>query len=142
MEGCLSGSWDPFKDQWGEYGGRIYTTALGALSLQVYYRYATQEDRTSGLRSRNAVTIQRKTGVSSEKALNSEPESSKLESPKVKSPKAKSSKSKSSKTKSPKADSPKAESVESTVDPDTLIEPSELEVDEDEGLRELDGDTK
>ena len=142
VEGCLSGSWDPFKDQWGEYGGRIYTTALGALSLQVYYRYATQEDRTSGLRSRNAVTIQRKDGVSSEKTLTSEPESPTPESSKLESPKSKSSKSKSLKSKSPKADPPKAEGVESTIDPDTLIEPSELEVDEDEGLRELDEDTK
>ncbi|MDO4574304.1 MAG: carboxypeptidase regulatory-like domain-containing protein [Planctomycetia bacterium] len=50
-EGCESGSWDPFDDTWGEYGGRVYTTALGALSLQVYYRYATEEDRVSGLKT-------------------------------------------------------------------------------------------
>jgi hypothetical protein len=36
--GDEGGSWDP--DQiWGGYGGRTYSTALGALSLEVYYRY-------------------------------------------------------------------------------------------------------
>lgn len=38
FEGDLSGSWDP-SDVWGGYGGRPYTTALGALCLEVYYRY-------------------------------------------------------------------------------------------------------
>jgi len=37
-EGDLAGSWDP-SDVWGGYGGRPYTTALGALCLEVYYRY-------------------------------------------------------------------------------------------------------
>jgi len=32
------GSWDPV-DAWGEEGGRIYSTALCALMLEVYYRY-------------------------------------------------------------------------------------------------------
>jgi len=32
------GSWDP--QSWiDEYGGRVFTTALGALTLEVYYRY-------------------------------------------------------------------------------------------------------
>ncbi|MDO4582804.1 MAG: carboxypeptidase-like regulatory domain-containing protein [Planctomycetia bacterium] len=57
-EGCERGSWDPYSDPWGEYGGRIYTTALGALSLQVYYRYATEEDQTSGLRTRGRITAE------------------------------------------------------------------------------------
>ncbi len=35
-----AGSWDPKDDKWGDKrGGRIYTTALGALCLEVYYRY-------------------------------------------------------------------------------------------------------
>jgi len=38
VEGDLTGSWDP-SDVWGGYGGRPYTTALGALCLEVYYRY-------------------------------------------------------------------------------------------------------
>lgn len=32
------GSWDPV-DAWGEEGGRVYSTALCALMLEVYYRY-------------------------------------------------------------------------------------------------------
>jgi len=32
------GSWDPI-DEWGPAGGRVYATALGALTLEVYYRY-------------------------------------------------------------------------------------------------------
>jgi hypothetical protein len=34
-----AGSWDPKDDKWGNRGGRVYTTALGALCLEVYYRY-------------------------------------------------------------------------------------------------------
>lgn len=32
------GSWDP-NDLWGGYGGRVYSTALATLCLEVYYRY-------------------------------------------------------------------------------------------------------
>jgi hypothetical protein len=35
---CCAGSWDP-KDPWGEEGGRVYSTALMALCLEVYYRF-------------------------------------------------------------------------------------------------------
>jgi hypothetical protein len=34
-----SGSWDPEACLWGGYGGRVYTTSLAVLCLQVYYRY-------------------------------------------------------------------------------------------------------
>ena len=37
-DGDLAGSWDP-DTLWGSHGGRVYTTALGALCLEVYYRY-------------------------------------------------------------------------------------------------------
>jgi hypothetical protein len=37
-EGDLGGSWDP-RCVWGGHGGRIYTTALGCMCLEVYYRY-------------------------------------------------------------------------------------------------------
>jgi hypothetical protein len=37
-EGPLSGSWDP-DALWGGHGGRVYSTALGALCLEVYYRF-------------------------------------------------------------------------------------------------------
>ncbi|HEV3021977.1 MAG TPA: squalene--hopene cyclase, partial [Pirellulales bacterium] len=36
--GDEAGSWDP-NDVWGGHGGRVYSTALGALCLEVYYRY-------------------------------------------------------------------------------------------------------
>ena len=37
-EGPLAGSWDN-SDLWGSYGGRVYTTALATLTLEVYYRF-------------------------------------------------------------------------------------------------------
>jgi hypothetical protein len=39
--GCRNGSWDPGVDRWGFEGGRVYATALNALTLEVYYRYAS-----------------------------------------------------------------------------------------------------
>lgn len=36
-DGPLAGSWDP-NDPWGRYGGRLYSTALATLTLEVYYR--------------------------------------------------------------------------------------------------------
>jgi len=36
--GEADGSWDP-DPVWGGHGGRVYTTALSVLSLEVYYRY-------------------------------------------------------------------------------------------------------
>ncbi len=37
-EGPRAGSWDP-DSAWGGYGGRVYSTALGAMCLEVYYRF-------------------------------------------------------------------------------------------------------
>lgn len=37
-DGQLAGSWSP-TGIWGGYGGRVYSTATAALSLEVYYRY-------------------------------------------------------------------------------------------------------
>ncbi len=38
--GCARGSWDP-DPRWGQQGGRVYSTALAVLTLEVYYRFAT-----------------------------------------------------------------------------------------------------
>ena len=38
-DGANKGSWDP-KGPWGFSGGRVYSTALGVLCLEVYFRYA------------------------------------------------------------------------------------------------------
>ncbi len=39
--GDEKGSWDPALDAWGSrHGGRVYTTAMGVLCLEVYFRYS------------------------------------------------------------------------------------------------------
>ena len=49
-DGPLAGSWSP-DDLWGGHGGRIYSTAMATLMLEVYYRFlplyagASDEDR-------------------------------------------------------------------------------------------------
>lgn len=47
-EGSLAGSWDD-DDVWGGHGGRVYTTAMGALCLEVYYRFLPLYVRATGL---------------------------------------------------------------------------------------------
>ncbi len=37
-DGSSRGSWDPIS-AWGEDGGRVYSTAIGVLCLECYYRY-------------------------------------------------------------------------------------------------------
>ncbi len=39
QDGNFQGSWDP-AGPWGEQGGRVYSTAICTLILEVYYRYA------------------------------------------------------------------------------------------------------
>lgn len=46
-DGELTGSWD-VDQMWGTYGGRIYSTALGAMCLEVYYRYLPLYAQTPG----------------------------------------------------------------------------------------------
>lgn len=38
--GPLAGTWEPAFDRRGREGGRVFTTALGLLTLQLYYRYS------------------------------------------------------------------------------------------------------
>ncbi|MEK7469063.1 MAG: prenyltransferase/squalene oxidase repeat-containing protein [Planctomycetota bacterium] len=38
-KGCDAGSWDPAVDRWGCDGGRIFSTVMGVLTLEVYYRW-------------------------------------------------------------------------------------------------------
>ena len=45
------GSW-PYTTVWGGYGGRVYTTSLAALCLEVYYRY-TPEEQPAGVAARD-----------------------------------------------------------------------------------------
>lgn len=53
--GPLAGSWDP-KGPWGPYGGRLYSTALSTLTLEVYYRllplYRMNESTSDSNRNR------------------------------------------------------------------------------------------
>jgi hypothetical protein len=44
--GPLAGTWDP-DAVWGGYGGRVYSTALGALCLEVYYRFLPLYDNAA-----------------------------------------------------------------------------------------------
>jgi hypothetical protein len=43
--GHQDGSWDPDDSQYGRFGGRIYTTALATLTLEVYYRYLRLQEQ-------------------------------------------------------------------------------------------------
>jgi hypothetical protein len=43
-QGELAGSWDA-DTRWGGYGGRVYTTSLACLCLEVYYRYLPIHDQ-------------------------------------------------------------------------------------------------
>jgi hypothetical protein len=49
--GDEDGSWDPIGE-WGVAGGRVYSTALGAMTLEVYYRYRRLQE---GLGTRGTV---------------------------------------------------------------------------------------
>ena len=53
-EGQLAGSWDT-RDVWGGYGGRVYTTAMAALCLEVYYRYLPIYDPSNSVRHADAI---------------------------------------------------------------------------------------
>lgn len=50
-DGDEAGSWSP-DTVWGGYGGRVYSTAMAALSLEVYYRYLPLYEETARRRAR------------------------------------------------------------------------------------------
>ena len=58
--GGAKGSWPP-STLWGGYGGRVYSTALATMCLEVYYRYDASRrplrplDRRPALRGGGAV---------------------------------------------------------------------------------------
>lgn len=52
-DGSDSGSWNT-DCQWGGYGGRVYTTAISAMCLEVYYRYAPAPGEEQRLTTRPA----------------------------------------------------------------------------------------
>lgn len=45
--GPLRGSWDP-DPVWGGHGGRVYSTALSVMTLEVYYRYLPMHMQRGG----------------------------------------------------------------------------------------------
>jgi hypothetical protein len=45
--GPLQGSWDP-DPVWGGHGGRVYSTAMSVMTLEVYYRYLPMHTRAAG----------------------------------------------------------------------------------------------
>jgi len=49
--GPLDGSWDP-DPVWGGHGGRVFATALAALTLEVYYRYQPLHGRPGRMAAR------------------------------------------------------------------------------------------
>ncbi len=49
-DGQMAGSWNPDATLWGGYGGRVYTTAMGALCLESYYRFSLVRQPTSPTR--------------------------------------------------------------------------------------------
>ncbi len=56
-QGCDRGSWDPRHpqpDRWGASAGRLFTTSLSLLTLEVYYRYLpTYRDSAGSMTSRD-----------------------------------------------------------------------------------------
>jgi len=51
LDGTWAGSWDP-DPVWGRCGGRVYSTALCTLCLEVYYRYLPLYVEAAGRESR------------------------------------------------------------------------------------------
>jgi hypothetical protein len=50
IKGHQAGSWDPDDSSYGAYGGRIYSTALATLTLEVYYRFLRLYDQPEAVK--------------------------------------------------------------------------------------------
>ena len=48
--GALTGSWDP-DSAWGGHGGRVYATAMAAMTLEVYYRHLPMHRQVANVTS-------------------------------------------------------------------------------------------
>ena len=48
VDQCANGSWSPEKEAWGRYAGRVMTTSLSCLTLEIYYRYPPLYDAGDG----------------------------------------------------------------------------------------------
>lgn len=58
-EGHKAGSWDPEPVDWGKVGGRVYSTALSVLTLEVYYRYLPLYRKDQGPREPAAADMKK-----------------------------------------------------------------------------------
>jgi hypothetical protein len=47
--GAYDGSWDPPSNFWGRVGGRLYSTTLNILNLEIYYRYLPIHEKGGAL---------------------------------------------------------------------------------------------
>ena len=64
--GHKAGSWDPDDSPYGTHGGRIYTTALATLTLEVYYRFLrlySPTEKSNPLAPRPADNAARRAGL-------------------------------------------------------------------------------
>jgi len=52
-QGCTRGSWPVQSDRWAGTGGRVYSTALAVLTLEVYYRYKSERAKVYEQPKRN-----------------------------------------------------------------------------------------
>jgi hypothetical protein len=60
--GATRGSWDP-RCIWGGYGGRVYSTAMSCLCLEVYYRYLPLYRTTAGTSAEGPIATAPSEGV-------------------------------------------------------------------------------
>jgi hypothetical protein len=85
-EGHKLGSWDPTGDAWGNRGGRLYTTSLSVLTLEVYYRHLPLYRREK-LDKENMEDVANKQAEMEKKAVSTTPAKEMKDEPKKDQPK-------------------------------------------------------